>query len=64
MTKMEQIERITKGERFISLEQLEEIKEIPDVYAENCGASGTGEGTLVSIINENNDNEICEVVVR
>ena len=60
----EQVEEITQGERVISLDQLNEIKEIPTVYAENCGSSGTGEGTLVSIINENDDTEICEVIVR
>ena len=67
---VKEIEKITKGERFISLEQLEEIKLIENVKTENCGLSGTGEGTLVTIyygdiftdISED-DIEIDEVVI-
>ena len=67
---IKEIEKITKRERLISLEQLDEIKLIENVKTENCGLSGTGKGTLVTIyygdifadISED-DIEIAEVVI-
>lgn len=56
-----EVMKITKGERFITTEQLEEIQELPDITVENCGASGTGKGTLYTVYDEDNE-EICEVV--
>lgn len=65
----EMIESITKGERFINLDQLEEIEELEGAYVENCGISGTGRGTLYTIYLTDNDGdktdeEIAEFVLE
>jgi len=62
------IEEITEGSKRLSLGQLDEIKELPYAFVENCGASGTGKGTLYTIYlmdtdGKKTDMEVCEVVV-
>lgn len=64
-----EVEEITQNERFITLEQLENIESINGVYVENCGISGTGKGQLFTLYLMLEDgspdlsNEILEVVV-
>lgn len=65
---IETIESITKGERFINLEQLEEIEELEGTYVENCGLSGTGKGVLYTVYlmdanGDKVDEEIAELVL-
>ena len=63
-----QISTITNGERFITPEQLEQLEELNGIWIENCGTSGTGQGTLFTLylMNEygNKTEELCEVVVK
>lgn len=64
---LNEINKITQGERFISLEQLEKIEELNNIYTENCGISGTGKGILYVIHfidDDNNKEEIAEVVIE
>jgi len=44
-----EIEEITKGEKIISDEQLDKLGELTGVYIENCGISGTNQGTLYAL---------------
>ncbi len=64
---IKKIEKITKGERFITSKQLEKLQLIPEVYAEHAGESGTGKGQLYVLYfmqdGEKTDKEIGEVVV-
>lgn len=66
---LQAINDITKGNRFITVEQLRQIEELPYVYVEDCGWSGTGKGWLyaVYLMNEAGekieDEELCELVV-
>ena len=63
----ELVEQVTKGERFISQEQLEQLEELNGIHVENCGTSGTGQGTLFTLyvtVNGDKDEELCEVVVK
>ena len=71
-TKMEklikEIEKVTKGERFISLEQLVELNETAYLFIEDCGISGDNKGTLYTIyaMSDAGDQttiELAEVVV-
>ena len=72
-TKMEklikEIEKVTKGERLISLEQLEELNETGGyLFIENCGLSGDNKGTLYTIYAMDEEGhktniELAEVVV-
>jgi len=63
----EEVEKITQGERFINTLQLEELEELESVWVEDCGASGTGRGTLISLLYIENDVktdiELAECVV-
>lgn len=52
---------ITRNERFVNSSIIEELRELEGVVAENCGISGTGKGTLWSILDEDYA-EICELV--
>jgi hypothetical protein len=66
---LEQIEKITNGENVISSEQMQQVIDLPYIYAENCGASGTGLGTLYSIrlMDENGEDtgeEIIELIEK
>ena len=63
---LKEIEKITKGEKIISKEQLEQIEMIPYVYVENCGASGTGKGTLYTVyfMGPETNIELIELILR
>lgn len=56
-----EIEAITAGERFVNTDTISAVMEIPGLYLENCGASGTGRGTLWTAYSESGE-EIAEVV--
>ena len=63
----ELVEQITKGERFISQQQLEQLEDLNGIWIENCGTSGTNEGILFTLYTTDEygnktDEEICEVV--
>ena len=63
-----QIEAITNGKRFITPEQLEQLEELNGIHVQNCGTSGTGQGTLFTLylMDEYGDKteELCEVVAE
>ena len=63
---LKEIEKITNEERFISKEQLEQIEMIPYVYVENCGASGSGKGTLYTVyfMGPETNIELIELILR
>lgn len=64
---IKQVNEITNGERFTTPEQLENLQEVPYLYVDNAGLSGTGKGTLyvLYIMDEegNPTEEIGEIVV-
>lgn len=41
-----EVEHITGGKRFVDSATIADVMEIPGLYLENCGPSGTGKGTL------------------
>ena len=65
---IKEIEKVTKGERFISLEELVELNETAYLFIENCGLSGDNKGTLYTIYAMDEEGyktniELAEVVV-
>ena len=65
---IKEIERVTKGERFITQEQLAALNETAYLFIENCGVSGTNRGTLYTIYAMDGEGcqtnvELAEVVV-
>ena len=62
---LKEIEKITKGEKIISEEQFEQIELLPHVYIENCGASGSGKGTLYTVYFMDPEGiELIELILR
>ncbi len=56
-----EIEAITAGERFVDTDTINAVMEIPGLHLENCGASGTGKGTLWTAYTDDGE-EIADMV--
>jgi hypothetical protein len=73
----DEVVKITKGERYITKEQFEDLSFLPNVFYEDCGLSGCGKGTWVNFYytdskeaiekldfdNDDRWEEICDVVI-